>query len=104
MKGILFTGGDAPYQIDAVKQYIIDADIFCAADSGVYHAKRYGIELNYIVGDMDSLKSAEDIKEFKKAEVLKYSTEKDFTDTELGFDLLKGKGCDSVIIIGGGGG
>ncbi len=104
MKGILFTGGDAPEEYGAVREYIEDADILCAADSGIYHAKRYGLSPDFIVGDMDSLVSADDIMWFDKAEVVKYSREKDFTDTELGFALLKKKGCDRIVIVGGGGG
>lgn len=104
MKGILFTGGDAPREYKAVQKYMDEYDIVCAADSGVYLAERYGIKPDYIVGDMDSVKNAEDIKRWDDAHILEFSPDKDYTDTELGFNLLKEKGCDRVVIIGGGGG
>ncbi len=104
MKGVLFTGGDAPEGLINIEKYVQDADIICAADSGIYHADRYGFLPDFIVGDMDSVKNAEDIERYEDSEVITFSEDKDFTDTELGFFLLKEKGCDKVVIIGGGGG
>ena len=104
MTGILFTGGEAPESYRSVRSYLEDADLICAADSGIYHAERYGLKPHFLVGDMDSVKNAEDIKKHDYAEIIQYSRDKDYTDTELGFSLLKEKGCDKVVIIGGGGG
>lgn len=104
MKGILFTGGDAPHDYKMVEKYIEGCDILCAADSGVYHAERYGLRPDFIVGDMDSVKNAEDIKKWVGTKIIEFSADKDYTDTELGFMLLKDKGCDNVVIVGGGGG
>ena len=104
MKGVLFTGGDAPEGLISIEKYMQGADIMCAADSGIYHADRYVFLPDFIVGDMDSVKNAEDIERYEDSEVITFSEDKDFTDTELGFFLLKEKGCDKVIIIGGGGG
>ena len=104
MTGILFTGGEAPERFSSIHSYIEGAELLCAADSGIYHAERYGLKPRFIVGDMDSVKNAEDIKKHDYAEITEYSRDKDYTDTELGFSLLKEKGCDRVIIIGGGGG
>lgn len=104
MKGVLFTGGDAPEGLISIEKYMQGADIICAADSGIYHADRYGLLPDFIVGDMDSVKNAEDIERHEGSEIITFSEDKDFTDTELGFFLLKEKGCDKVVIIGGGGG
>ncbi len=104
MNGILLTGGEAPSDHKYIEKYLIDADLVCAADSGIYLAEKYRLRPDFIVGDMDSVKNAEDIKRHDYAEIIEYSRDKDYTDTELGFFLLKEKGCDRVVIIGGGGG
>ncbi len=56
MTGLLLTGGDAPVDYDLIRKYAEEADLVCAADSGIYHAERYGIKPDFIVGDMDSVK------------------------------------------------
>lgn len=104
MTGLLLTGGDAPVDYDLIRKYAEEADLVCAADSGIYHAERYGIKPDFIVGDMDSVKNAEDIKKHDYAQIREYSRDKDYTDTEIGFFLLKDKECGRVVIIGGGGG
>ena len=104
MTGILLTGGEAPEKYDSIGIYAEESDIICAADSGIYHAERYGLKPDFIVGDMDSVKNAEDIEKHNYAEIREYSRDKDYTDTELGFFLLKERGCDKVVIIGAGGG
>ena len=104
MTGILLTGGEAPEKYESISIYAEEADIICTADSGIYHAVRYGLKPDFIVGDMDSVKNADDIKKHDHAEIREYSRDKDYTDTELGFFLLKEKGCDKVVIIGAGGG
>ena len=104
MTGLLLTGGEAPENYDLIRQYAEKADLVCAADSGIYHAERYSIKPDFIVGDMDSVKNAEDINKHDYAQILEYSRDKDYTDTEIGFFLLKDKGCAKVVVIGGGGG
>ena len=104
MTGLLLTGGDAPDKINKIKKYTDCADIICAADSGIYLAERYHLKPDFIVGDMDSVKNADDIRKHGYAEITEYCRDKDYTDTELGFQLLRDKGCGTVVLVGGGGG
>ena len=75
-----------------------------AADSGLLLAEKLNRVPDYIVGDMDSLPDPAILDKYPTDRVLRYPRKKDFTDTELGIDLLREKGCDKIIILGGGGG
>jgi thiamine pyrophosphokinase len=113
--GILFTGAEAP---DAAKIRKLMAEfsrrsnsegslcgqvLVVAADSGLHTAAAAGIRPDWIVGDMDSIDSAE-LAAYPAEQVLRYPVDKDYTDTELAFSLLEEKGAAEIIIIGGGGG
>jgi thiamine pyrophosphokinase len=78
--------------------------VVAAADSGLLLAREYAISPDYIVGDMDSLPEPKVLDEYEASRVFRYPREKDFTDTELGIQLLREKGCDTIVILGGGGG
>jgi thiamine pyrophosphokinase len=75
-----------------------------AADSGLILAEAAGLKPDWIVGDMDSLGDENRLSCYPKENIIFYPAEKDFTDTEIAFDLLIEKGCDNIWIIGGGGG
>ena len=105
MTGLIFTGGEGPLARKEVLEVIKDASIVVAADSGVYLAEKFNIKPDFLLGDMDSVKNADNIlKKYPKDKVLLYKTEKDFTDTELALSFLAEKGCDKTIILGGSGG
>ena len=111
--GIIFTGGEGPPSpqiLAIVKAANEDAQaepgnkpLLAAADSGLLLTERTGLQPDWIVGDMDSLEP-EHLAGFPPEKVLKFPHEKDQTDTELAFSLLKDNGCDKIWIIGGGGG
>jgi thiamine pyrophosphokinase len=63
-----------------------------------------GIDVDYIVGDMDSLRDPGILGRFPEESIVRYGREKDYTDTEIGLTLLKKEGCSRNCIIGGGGG
>jgi thiamine pyrophosphokinase len=67
-------------------------------------AEDAGIKPDLIVGDMDSLSDTTRLDSYPARRVIRYDTEKDFTDTELAFQAALGKGCRDIWIIGGGGG
>jgi len=115
--GILFTGGDGPspdwlrtllsqdrdMQTDRCLQTDPESPLLVAADSGLLLAERAGLLPHWIIGDMDSL-DAESLADYPPERVLRYPHDKDYTDTEMAFNLLREKGCGPVWIIGGGGG
>jgi len=104
--GIIFTGGEGP-AVQTVRR-LIDTEtkgaLFAAADSGLQAAEVAGFRPDWIIGDMDSLSCPSRLAEYPQQCVIRHSTAKDYTDTELAFSLVSEKGCDEIWIIGGGGG
>lgn len=103
MKGILIIGGDHPAR-DLTSRLVEEAQIIIAADSGFDYAWNNGIDIDYVVGDMDSTSYREIIESMPKEKVLRMPEEKDETDTEIGLAMLKELGAAESVIIGGGGG
>jgi len=103
MKGILVTGGDQPEF--AKISGVFDTDCYIvAADSGLDYCLKHNITPDYIIGDMDSLTSVNILDRFSCDIIEQHSSEKDYTDTELGLLHLDKVDCSSKILIGGGGG
>jgi thiamine pyrophosphokinase len=104
MLGIIFTGGNGPppelvHLLAGGKNALL-----AAADSGLELAEGAGLRPHWIIGDMDSLSDPARLAAYPAEQVLRFPDDKDFTDTELAFSLLREKGCDEIWIIGGGGG
>ena len=106
MTGLVFSGGKGPAadRVRAVVDELGGERLIAAADSGLDAAERAGLQPDWIVGDMDSLGYPDRLAAYSHEQVLRYPAEKDFTDTELAFTLLREKGCADIWIIGGGGG
>ena len=108
-RGVMFIGGLGPAP-DALRKIAGGADILVAADSGLIAAEEAGLTPDWVLGDMDSLGTVGRPEDLKRLEmypperVLRYPPDKDYTDTELAFNLLLEKGCDEIWIAGGGGG
>lgn len=96
---LIFTGGEAPLGCQ-YKNLLEGKPYVIAADSGWDIAKRENIEVDSLVGDFDSHKL--ELPTNKK--FFSFSREKDFTDTELAFQLAKKEGKKSCAVVGGGGG
>lgn len=96
MRAFLFTGGDV--FDDGVTERVRDGDLVIAADSGFLTARRFGVTPHVLVGDMDSLGSA-DVPD--SVEVIKVPAEKDDTDTQLAVSVALSRGADEFVIVGG---
>ena len=106
MRGVIFTGGESPGP-EAIRKIAKGADLLVAADSGLAACEDAGLRPDWVLGDMDSLETQNDLGRLEKyppQRVLRFPPEKDFTDTELALALLEEKGCDEIWISGGGGG
>ena len=103
MRGIVITGGEGPAP-DGLREIARGADLLAAADSGLAAAEEAGLSPDWVLGDMDSLDDPARLGKYPPERVIRYPSEKDFTDTELAIALLREKGCDEIWLAGGGGG
>jgi thiamine pyrophosphokinase len=103
---VIFVGGEAPSQ-ERCRTLAQGANCIAAADSGLIACETAGCTPDFIVGDMDSLEQAGQLRRlnnYPKEKIFRCSHEKDQTDTELALDLLRKQGHERIRLIGGGGG
>ena len=76
-----------------------------AADGGLAEARRLGLEVDVVVGDLDSARP-QDVAaaEAAGAEVERHPEDKDATDLELAIDRAISDGATRVVVAGGAGG
>ncbi|MGB3368438.1 MAG: thiamine diphosphokinase [Acidaminobacteraceae bacterium] len=75
--------------------------IIIAADGGSNHLDALGVTPNYIVGDLDSSNSLDELKsKFRGCEFELYNSEKDYTDMELAINLAVSLSSPLVYLIG----
>lgn len=78
-----------------------DSNLIIGADKGCEVLYKYNIKPDYILGDFDSANI--DILnsiEAKAGEKIKFKREKDYTDTEIAYNLAVEKGADEIILLG----
>ena len=81
MRGIVFIGGEGPEGKTAAVLGR-EADIIAVADSGLMAAETAGLEVQWIVGDMDSLDDEGRLEKYPPSSILRYPPDKDYTYTE----------------------
>ncbi len=100
MKAVIMSGGKEPSKALVFKE-IKDSNMIIGADKGCEVLYKYDIIPDYILGDFDS--ANEDIInliEEKASKKIKYKREKDYTDTEIAYNLAVEKGADEIILLG----
>jgi thiamine pyrophosphokinase len=76
-----------------------------AADGGAHIAEHFGRSIDLIIGDMDSVSPALLRRlEGEDVEIMRFSTEKDFTDLELAMLEAVQRGAMQIYVIGALGG
>lgn len=107
---IVFLGGDDPARLAPRTRHSLDAagpdPIVIAADSGYERARRAGVHVHHLVGDLDSIDSRQRA-EIDSSRIHGHPTDKDATDAELAFHLARqiteGEPTD-LLVVGGTGG
>jgi thiamine pyrophosphokinase len=97
---LVITGGDSVPA--SALDGLADVDLVVAADSGLDHAERLGIEPDVIVGDFDSV-SADALERFD-GRVDRHPVAKDATDLELALQWAIEHEPDRIVVLGGHGG
>ena len=72
-----------------------------AADSGFHHAQSLGLGVDVVIGDFDSIDPS---IELGQSALVRFPTEKDFSDLELALRHAVEQGATELVVIGGGGG
>lgn len=102
----IFTGGRVfADTLNELGISIDDSALVIAADSGYLTAKRLGVKVNMLIGDLDSLdKNKLSAHELDETQKILVSPIKDDTDTQLAIDTAISRGAERITLIGGLGG
>ena len=108
MHAVVFTGGEYPEPAKTAVywQHAVKPSLTVAADAGLETAVLFGFKPDAVLGDMDSLKNRELLKQQPADSIQKFPMDKDYTDTELALDFVRRKADSSAFItlVGGDGG
>lgn len=101
---LIVTGGEPPGR-GLITDLAVKATCVVAADRGAVYCREAGITPRVVVGDMDSLDAGVvEAMEASGSEVLRFSADKDRTDTEIALDEAIRRGAERVVILGALGG
>ena len=93
MRAVIIGNGDIKdYQY--IKSKINDNDFIICADGGYNHAEKMGIVPDVLIGDFDSAKNFEKVKDR-----IEYPKRKDFTDGELAVAYAVDNGYEDIVLI-----
>lgn len=99
-KGLIIANGSIN-DLTILEELIKEHDFIICADGGIKHI--YGIDINIdaIIGDLDSIDEYFHKYVYeKKISIIKFPIEKDETDTELAVDYLIENGCSHITLVG----
>ncbi len=97
-KALIFTGGKAP-EYARYSHEVDSSDIILAADSGYDIALRDSVDVDVLLGDMDSITH----KPCANCKVIRFPRDKDYTDTELAISYVHDHiQYGEIVVIGGG--
>ncbi|MEO8363391.1 MAG: thiamine diphosphokinase [Ilumatobacteraceae bacterium] len=100
---IVVIGGDAPRS--SIKEALPDYDYVIAADSGLHGALALGLDVDAVVGDMDSVdEQVLDNAQSAGTIIDRAPHNKDATDTELALLFAAERGAKQIVVVTGGGG
>lgn len=103
---LIITGGSL--SIDFAREYVNNQkyDTIIAVDSGLAYAENLNLNLQYLVGDFDSVPKEVLDKYYRMAEVngspiiKKFNPEKDLTDTQIAIELAISLEANELTILG----
>lgn len=100
---LVVAGGDAPTAVELADER--EWEWVVAADAGLDHAYGLGLEVDLVVGDLDSVTSASlDRATASGVEVQRHPRDKDATDLALALDAAVERGACELLVVGVGGG
>ncbi|NND85221.1 MAG: thiamine diphosphokinase [Acidimicrobiia bacterium] len=99
---VVFAGGGPPAA--GVADLLPEGAHVIAADSGLDHATALGVEVDRVIGDMDSVDPTLLAGLPPEVRVDRHPAAKDATDLELAIDAALALRPDAIVIVGGHGG
>jgi len=100
---VIIAGGE-PIAVSLL-DHIPPGAFVIAADSGLHEAQRHGVEVDLLIGDLDSADpSAVAAAETAGTAIERHPADKDATDLALALARSRTAGCGSAIVFGGHGG
>lgn len=96
---VVFAGGSTPRA--SVLEHLSEGAFVIAADSGFDHARKLGVSVDLLVGDLDSI-SSEGLA--AAGEIERHPIDKDATDLELAMKAAARRQHERLIVVGGEGG
>ena len=100
---VVVAGGDA--RIQAVPDGLAGAGPVIAADSGLDLAERLGLDVELLVGDLDSVSPGARARARDAGVAIEESPrDKDLTDLELALLAARAAGASELVVLGGAGG
>lgn len=86
--------------INYLKKNLLFFDKIVCADGGYDYVIQAGFSPDILIGDLDSI-NADMLKSINKnIKIIKYPTEKDYTDTQLSINYAIENGADEIVIFG----
>ncbi len=103
-RALIFANGEQNH-LEAVRSMIQPGDYLVAADGGLHHLRRLGLQPALVIGDLDSLEGHE-IEQLKSQgiPVERYPIHKNETDLELAVEAVLKRGYTCLLILGALGG
>ncbi|KGN02936.1 thiamine pyrophosphokinase [Clostridium novyi A str. 4570] len=100
MKVVIISGGNSP-SYTLIKKELRESEYLIAADSGANALFKYDVFPDYIIGDLDSIKTvALNYYKDRKVSILQYPPEKDYTDTEIAVNKAIDLGATEIVLLG----
>ncbi len=104
---LILANGDWGVDKDLTRLHklVQNSDHIVATDGALDRATKCGIEVNTLIGDLDSLLDSTRLEErFPNMEILRYPEDKDWTDLELAINWALEQLPTSLVVFGAAGG
>lgn len=100
MRVVIFANGELA-ESTTVRDLVVQADLIIAADGGARHCLALNISPHVLIGDFDSLSSADmESLESNQLEIIQHPAHKDYTDLELALRLATERQAEEICILG----
>lgn len=98
MNRFIIVGNGEIDNLEILRRTIKKGDLIIAADGGADYVNKLFLRPDYIIGDLDSIKTLP--PKSKSIQILKFPTEKDKTDTEIAIEFALKNNASEILLFG----